>query len=783
MRRRLIAAGVLVAAVVAAPYVFQAERFRGSIHRGLEESLGRKVEINGAVSYLLLPRPGFSAADVVIHEHPSVGAEPFAYVGTLDFLVSLTGLLRGRVDLAGIRMGEPHINLMKPHQSNWNFQPFLDHALGPKRTGATLPGIQVSNGRLNFKDGDTKSTLYLDATDLTVEADPEAPGRYGIKFDGEPARTDRGVRALGRLTGRGMLDIGSRSGAESRIEFSLSSERTSISEVITLIEGRSVGVRGFVTSRMRLSGPLSAIAIDGRLDVAEFERLGWLLPGGAGSGLQLRGRLNLPDQELVVETVSPPGRPLPVSVRARATKILGAARWAAVVSANDLPLASFRTLLAEAGFGLGTEAAADGKLSGAIGYSTGRGFQGSLLATDASVQGEGLPALSIASAAVAVEGRNLILKPSTVQVGDTRSAVVEARYESGTGNRDVALQTAGLEVAELRPLWRMLAGRPLPDMIEQSPSGSIQGSLRCKVCAEENPEWNADMAIKGLKVGVEGMPSEIEISTALTSLRGNAVVVRRLEARMGPLKLAGEFSLDPTARRPQKFRVSIPEATLPQLESFLRPAFDRSQGIVARTLGRAAPLPEWLASRGAEGSLKIASLRAGGMSLTNAGFQVDWRGAHVEIREWAASVGGGSMRGKLTVDLEGREPIYKGRVDFAGFPWQEGELDAQVDMASSGIGAQIVSRLKLQGTFAAREFALAPDLEWRQASGSFVYAGAAVPRLLLTGIEAAIGADSYQGQGNSNAEGRLTVELTSAQKQLRLAGRISGLQVELSPTR
>src|SRR4051812_12671660 len=74
----------LILLLAAAWYVpkLSAESYREPIHMGLENALGRKVQI-GEVKFRLLPIPGFTISDVIIGEDPAIGPEPIAYVKTL----------------------------------------------------------------------------------------------------------------------------------------------------------------------------------------------------------------------------------------------------------------------------------------------------------------------------------------------------------------------------------------------------------------------------------------------------------------------------------------------------------------------------------------------------------------------------------------------------------------------------------------------------------------------------------------------------------------------------
>ncbi len=781
-RRALIALAAVGAAGYGLSRLFQAELFRSSIHRGLEASLGRKVEIKGAISYSLLPRPGFAIENVYIHEHPSVGVEPFAWVSELTFRVSLLHLLAGRVDLAGIQMDEPHINLMKHPGAPWNFQPFLDHALVSKTSGATLPAIEITNGRLNFKSGDTKSVLYLDGTDLTVEADSSSPDRFGIKFEGEPARTDRSARAMGRLSGRGMLQLGRSSGAESTIELSLNSERAAISEIMTMLEGRGIGLGGFVTSRLRLSGPLSAIAIEGKLELDDVGRFSSLLPGGASWGLQLRGKLDLPGQELRLETAAPANQPMPLSFRVRATRLLSQPAWAMLLTANRVPLASLRSLLVETGVSIPADVPSEGSVNGALGFTRSGGVQGTIVAREGSLPVEGSRPIRFAEASVAVSGRDFRLNPTVVELGEGKKlAAVQARYDAESGDREVRLQTAPIPLADLKPLWRVLAGGPLPAVLDRAESGTVQGSFHLRQVTDESPRWTVDVAVSGLTAAFDELPAPLRAASALVSVRGAAMAIRKLEGKIGELAVAGSVDHDPAAKVPTRFRLTVAEAPIGALEPLVSIAFPKRQGLIDRTLRRAAPVPVWLKGRKMEGELRIGKLMIGEYRLENSVARVDWKGARLDVKDWKGTINDGEFASVVSADLSGAEPSYKARFDMKGMKWQEGRLDAPGTAETSGFGAETLARLRLNGTFRAVDVTIAPGAEWRLASGSYTWTGSAASRLQVRGMEVASGADTYQGQANSGAEGRLVIDLTNTQKQLRLAGRMSGLLLELQP--
>ena len=104
------AAGVWLVVGLGAPYVNAnpyADRLRGSLSR----ALGRQVDFRSTVKFSLFKGPGFTVEDVVIHEDPSIGAEPIAYMDSLDIRPSIWSLLGGRfvVDSIGLELSLIHI--------------------------------------------------------------------------------------------------------------------------------------------------------------------------------------------------------------------------------------------------------------------------------------------------------------------------------------------------------------------------------------------------------------------------------------------------------------------------------------------------------------------------------------------------------------------------------------------------------------------------------------------------------------------------------------------------
>ena len=189
---------VVLLAGLTAPFL-GANRFAEPIRSGLQAALGRRVEI-GDVHFNLLTGPGFVIDKVIIHEDPSFGAEPFAYVESLEARPRLWALLLGKLEFTSLRLEEAIVNLTRVDNGGaaWDFAKLLHGA-----RFEALPDLHVRSGRINFKFGDVKSVFYVTNADLDISPPGDEKGVLQIRFSGEPARTDRAARGFGSFSAAG----------------------------------------------------------------------------------------------------------------------------------------------------------------------------------------------------------------------------------------------------------------------------------------------------------------------------------------------------------------------------------------------------------------------------------------------------------------------------------------------------------------------------------------------------------------------------------------------------
>jgi hypothetical protein len=98
--------------------------------------------------------------------------------------------------------------------------------------------------------------------------------------------------------------------------------------------------------------------------------------------------------------------------------------------------------------------------------------------------------------------------------------------------------------------------------------------------------------------------------------------------------------------------------------------------------------------------------------------------------------------------------------------YKGGHLSIAGAMDASGTGPGILTSLKSEGTFEGENIAFSPDVDFQTVSGSYDW----VPgRLRIRNLQAGQGFEDYLGQGSTQPDGRLLLELTSGKRQLKVA--------------
>ncbi len=721
---------------VALPYA-PVDFLKAPLERALERGLGRKVEVD-AVSLTLFSGPGASLDGVTIHDDPRAGIEPFAYANTLDARISLLGLLRGRLEFSSLHLNDATFNLVKPDNAPWNFQLLLNQT---EPAAASLPTIKVRGGRVNFKFAQTKSVLYFDDTDLDVS--PGYNGAIDLRFSGVPARTDQSAQNFGHFYIRGT--------AAPSLNLRVELEPSALDAVARLFDSSGPGLKGLLSLDAQLSGAPSALDVKGilQLDGAGEWRVGY------------KGKLDLAAQTLELDSTSPPGLNTRLHVITR--DLLTTPQWEVSADFLDASLGSAIDMARKLGAPLPERMTAEGVVSGTARYRNTEGLGGNLEVRDATVTIPDAASLKIATATIFLKDKTIVAGPNTVQIGEQGAADVEATYQLGEGGgTEVKIATRRMNIADLRTLAGAV---PLLDRVTD---GTWRGTLMYQKPVATAGDWSGDFEVQNTSLAVDGIADPVRVQSASVTVNPDQVSVTRLRAKAGDVAFTGEYRWSSDIAQPQRFRVQIPEAAPAEIERLFEPTTSREGGLIARTLrlGAAGATPEWLTQRNVEGTVSIQALTLNDTRFSINSSRVTWNGDDVRVSGIQGKVADAALTGDLRVDLSGRAPAYRFDGKLEDVAYKGGTLDFTGKVTAAGTGASLLASVNAEGTLRGRGVAFSPDAEFRRVAGRFsVNMTPAGPKWKLSALELTQGSDSYSGDGATQADGRLVLDLLSGGRQ------------------
>lgn len=765
---------VYVLGSLAAPRI-SADPYGQRLRASLERALGRKVEIRGPVRFSLVRGPSLSASDVVIHEDPSIGYEPVAYMDSVSVRPSLWALVGGRFVIASIRLEDATLNLAKSGDT-WNFTSFINRSVM-----STAPAIHVRNGRVNFKFGDTKSIFYLMNTDLDIAPPSSLRGAWLVSCEAEAARTDRPALGLGSFAIGGKWYLG-----PERVDLELRLDRAQLGEMAVLMSGQAGGVHAVVSSRLRLAGPLNGIGILGRLNVEDVHRWDLLPSKGQGWPMDIRGQLDLVAQQLELQSTS---SVVPVTTRFRAANYLSRPRWAATFTWNRFPIGPVLQLASDLGAQLPPKLRINGSIDGAIGYSNPGGWQGELALHDTTVTiPDSQPVRFEQMHFVAGQGK-VWLAPAVVRTADDEKARLEAIYSMDDDSLDLSVSSDGMKVSSLRA-QAALAAVPF---LEQLSSGVWTGQLRYhheapnlvgqslsslvgQVSSPVNPKslntWTGTLQLDRAQVAVPGLDHPVFIASARVGIDGSRLAVDRLTAQAGKITFSGDYRYEPDTPHPHRLRLRAAHINSADLEAELRPTLRRGSSLLARALGR-NNVPDWLRQRRLEGSLQIADVEFPGMHLENLRARMVWDVTKVDFAAIDARIDGARVAGTLNIVLGTRAPFYRLAATVRGLNWQAGRMDIEGSVQTSGVGAELLANLKSQGAFSGM------GLDFGTLSGGYAVSWTpSAARLTLSDLSLRTEDGIFVGRGATQDDGRLVIILSNGAKEMRMTGTLASLKLD-----
>ncbi len=774
VRPALAVAGLLVSLGLVAPFV-SAYAWSGHIRSALENSLGREVTFSDA-HFTLFSGPGFTLTRVSIAEDPRFGLEAFAYVPTLQARLRLDELLRGHVVISSLSLQDPSLNIVRSADGRWNVVELVARLTAPGRLPIDLfPAFSVSNGRLDFKQGSRKTTLYVADSDLSLY--PEHSGKLYIQFSGSPARTDRSASGFGHLRGTVNWYLKPPAANGNQIEADLTLDPSNISELSTLVNGHDAGVHGTVSSHARIEGPLANLRVAGNFRLGDVHR--WDLMPSAGEDWRVayRGAVDLRKHTVALETVPlHAGEVTPLTVKLRANDMTSQATWSVLASLNNVPAPDLLPFGKRMGLPVPDGLHLEGTADGVVTYSSTEGVSGGVELLHVSAALPSTASLRTEALTARLSRDGIRFENTQIQSDGSGSIEVGGEYHSNSRLMSVVFQPASFPVQA----WRTTASDwfGAPDALAFLQDGTITGRIEYEHAETGKPQWSGQFRFADASLQPPGLSEPLTSASGSGRFDTSSLDVDHFESKLGTTAITGAYHLNAEARVPERFQIRIRDADLRDMQSAFAPLF-QNEGWFARFGVTRRRLPEWLAQRHVQGELLMNQVSWNGTPLGSFRTSIIWNGPRITFVDTQLKMPDGVINGRGQLNLASGTPQYDLTGTVSDFRWRDGLLRAEGHLQTSGFGTRALENLRLDGTFTGQDVALSEKEIFSSVAGAFEGSfGDGWPDLRFTGVEASQLDESWTGTGASQSDGKLLFDLEHAGRQRHL---VSSLESQTTP--
>jgi hypothetical protein len=304
-------------------------------------------------------------------------------------------------------------------------------------------------------------------------------------------------------------------------------------------------------------------------------------------------------------------------------------------------------------------------------------------------------------------------------------------------------------------------------LLEAATGGVLRGSLQYEQKGDDAGIWAGAYSVQNTQFDVDGLAVPLRVVSASIATGADDLAVTKLRGKAGKIEFDADYRSAARPGAPARLRLAIGDVNLDELERVLTPTLRRPESLLTRLRLRRAVTPAWLKERDIDGTVLVKSLAFGDTALGGVHGHIRWNGTTVRLQDLAWALGAASGTCEMTVGLIGPDPKYHLTGRLEDIAWREGGLDVEGTLDTIGGGIDLLANARMEGTFAARDATIAPDVSFNEISGSYHFVAAAAPRLTLEKVLARQERDTLTGQGFSQADGRITLDLISGRKQIR----------------
>lgn len=665
------------------PSFFSAERYRRRLEAELERAFERPVTFS-AISFRLLPRPGFSIENAVVHEDPSFGSEPFARVDRIECDLRWRSLWGFRLDFARLSLRHPSLNLVRNPRGEWNVESLLLKSgmsspagppLGTKDALGVLE-LEAQDARINFKVGADKKPFAITDLRAQINFDP-ARGLVRYRLSGNPVRTDLSLPTPGPLELAGEWSPGRDLGGP--LDATLRTRGAMLYDWFPLVTGRNPEIYGVLDAEVRLTGSLRVIKMQGEGRLSQLHR--WELRPSSDPmpcTLRFRGEFDRTRGRAFLES-------LEASFAGSHLRVSGSVDKIPASPELDLVLALERSRVEDLlalgrrfweGFGtFGVSGRIDGLLT-VHGPWAERRYSGFAAAREVRLSTPS-EVFSVSEVFLKIDDRGARLSPVKVALAPRVELVAEgsvhrpapygavyrpiperaSRREADLPRYELALLARTVPLEELVRFGRAVGVRVAPGVEAQ---GLASATLRLSGPAwpPARPTLAGRVELRGARLLVPGLTEPLNIPRARIQLNDDQVVIEPVVAVIGTSVFTGRFERRGDRKQPWRFdvwanRLNLQEGAMwfdvlghrPPLELLARLPGLSSFG--ARRLAAS----NLFSAMNARGDFASSTLTYRSLTLRDFASSVEISGRVVRVDGASFRILGGLGQGRAAVDL------------------------------------------------------------------------------------------------------------------------------------
>jgi hypothetical protein len=212
---------------------------------------------------------------------PAFGAEPALVAPTVVATLRVSSLWRRPIEVSSISMDQASVNLVRDARGKWNFSSILLQAARSPHAPTTqphpsstprFPYIQMSNARINFKQGMVKLPFSLFNADFAIWQ--QSANQWRVRMAAQPVRTDLDLDLADTGTLRLDGSIGRTTDLDTLpVQLTLSWHDAQLGQASRLLDGQDLGWRGELNMDGSLRGTLRSLALKWKIHIDNPHRI------------------------------------------------------------------------------------------------------------------------------------------------------------------------------------------------------------------------------------------------------------------------------------------------------------------------------------------------------------------------------------------------------------------------------------------------------------------------------------------------------------------------------